>query len=64
MQTGSPMGSAQIIPFPVRGRASVGALDIAQASSARAAAFIYDAAFASSWYHEDAVVDDRQAPKS
>lgn len=63
MQTGSPMGTAQIIPFPVRGR-SAQAADTGRASNAAAMAIVYDAAFASSWYHEDALHDVPQGQKS
>lgn len=63
MQTVSPMGSAQIIPFPVRGRfAEAG--ETAHPPRAAAMAIVYDAAFASSWYHEDALHEAPQGRKS
>jgi hypothetical protein len=64
MQTGSPMGTAQIIPFPVRGRLAQGNSDAGCTSNAAAMAIVYDAAFASSWYHEDALHDGPQGQKS
>lgn len=64
MQTGSPMGTAQIIPFPVRGRFAQAGGDTGRGASAAAMAIVYDAAFASSWYHEDALHDLPQGHKS
>ncbi len=64
MQTGSPMGSAQIIPFPVRGRSAQGGIETGRSSSAAAMAIVYDAAFASSWYHEDALHEVPQGKQS
>lgn len=64
MQTGSPMGSAQIIPFPIRARGAAAGSDANRLAAATSIALIYDAGCASSWYHEEAVVDDRRGPKS
>lgn len=64
MHAGSPTGSAQIIPFPGRNRAPQSAFEAGLATSEGRSKPIYDAAFASSWYHEDAVVDAQQLPKS
>ncbi len=62
MPVGSHTGSAEIIQFPVRFRSPSVAFDTVK--PADKSKKIYDAAYASSWYHEAAVEDALKGPKS
>ena len=57
-------GTAEIIPFPVRFRTPTPAFDAAVSVSDLKTTRIYDAGFASSWYHAAAVEDELRGPKS
>lgn len=61
MALGSHTGSAEIIQFPVRFRSPATNFDPKLSDKSK---IVYDAAYASSWYHEAAVEDASKAPKS
>ncbi len=61
MALGSHTGSAEIIQFPIRFRSPATSFDPKSADKSK---IVYDAAYASSWYHEAAVEDALKGPKS
>ncbi len=62
MPVGSHISSAEIIPFPIRFRSPVVAYDTAKPTDKTKT--IYDASYASSWYHEAAIEDALKGPTS
>ncbi len=64
MPLGSHTGSAEIIQFPVHFRSPSASFQAVKPSMDMGDHKIYDAAFASSWYHEAAVEDAQKAPRS